>query len=343
MVPDLAGKKEIIMKKLSSAPTMKDVAREAGVALGTVSKVINGIPVGEEYKKRVESAVKKLDYRINSYAQGMKAGRTFTAALLIPNTREPFFADLTYQINLVFLRRKYRMLLCCTESDPSLEQEYVNMVQQNKADGIIALTYNTGLVIEEGTAFVSIDCSVGPEFPCVASDNFAGGQLAAEKLADFGCKRVAFLRAGASLVNEPNKRQAGFLNGCLLRNLHYEMKVVREGESYDGFREFLARQIKDGKMTLDGIFCMTDGLAYFVIQELEGLGLKVPEDVQVIGFDGIRVFGDKNYLCSTIVQPVREIAEMCVEQLLRDGRMEKPPLICLPVTYGYGGTTLAES
>ena len=110
MVPDLAGKKEIIMKKLSSAPTMKDVAREAGVALGTVSKVINGIPVGEEYKKRVESAVKKLDYRINSYAQGMKAGRTFTAALLIPNTREPFFADLTYQINLAFLRRKYRML-----------------------------------------------------------------------------------------------------------------------------------------------------------------------------------------------------------------------------------------
>ncbi len=266
-----------MMKKQSLAPTMKDVAREAGVALGTVSKVVNGIPVGEEYKIRVEKAIKMLDYRVNSYAQGMKAGRTFTAALLIPNTREPFFAALTYQINLAFLRRKYRMLLCCTEFDPSLEQEYVQMVQQNNVDGIIGLTYHTGLVIEEGTAFVSIDCSVGPKFLCVASDNFAGGQLAAEKLADFGCKRVAFLRAGASLVNEPNKRQAGFLNGCLMRDLHCEMKIVREGESYDGFREFLAGKMQNGSMTLDGIFCMTDGLAYFVIQMLEGLGLKVPE------------------------------------------------------------------
>lgn len=130
------------------------------------------------------------------------------------------------------------------------------------------------------------------------------------------------------------------MNGCLMRDLHCEMKIVREGESYDGFREFLAGKMQNGSMTLDGIFCMTDGLAYFVIQMLEGLGLKVPEDVQVIGFDGIRVFGDKNYLCSTIVQPVQEIAEMCVEQLLRDDRMEKPPLVCLPVTYGYGGTTL---
>ena len=138
-----------MMKKQSLAPTMKDVAREAGVALGTVSKVVNGIPVGEEYKIRVEKAIKMLDYRVNSYAQGMKAGRTFTAALLIPNTREPFFAALTYQINLAFLRRKYRMLLCCTEFDPSLEQEYVQMVQQNNVDGIIGLTYHTGLVIEE--------------------------------------------------------------------------------------------------------------------------------------------------------------------------------------------------
>ena len=64
--------------------------------------------------------------------------------------------------------------LCCTEFDSSLEQEYVNMVQQNKADGIITMTYNTGLVIEERTAFVSIDCSAGPGFPCAASDNFAG-------------------------------------------------------------------------------------------------------------------------------------------------------------------------
>lgn len=328
-----------MMGKQHSLPTMKDVAREAGVAIGTVSKVVNHIPVSEEYRIRVEEAIHKLDYQINSYAQGLKSAKTYTVALLIPNTKEPFFAALACEINLALLRRQYRMLLCCTESDFSREQEYIKMVRMNKADGMIALTYHTELAIGEGVRFVSIDCSLGSEFPCIASDNFAGGQLAAQKLADFGCKNVAFLRAGSSLVNEPNKRQAGFLNGCMLYGLHCETKIVKEGESYDAFREFLAGWIQGGRMELDGIFCMTDGLAYFVIRVLEELGIRVPEDIQIIGFDGVSIFGENNYICSTIVQPVREIAEMCAEFLLRDERAAKPPLMCLPVTYASGGTT----
>ena len=107
------------MRNENSAPTMKDVAREAGVALGTVSKVVNGIPVGDSYKIRVEEAIKKLNYQVNSYAQGLKANKTYTVALLIPNTQAPFFAALSYHINLSLLTRKYRMLLCCTDSDLS--------------------------------------------------------------------------------------------------------------------------------------------------------------------------------------------------------------------------------
>ena len=327
------------MGKQNCVPTMKDVAREAGVAIGTVSKVVNNLPVREQYRIRVERAIKKLDYQVNSYAQGMKSAKTYTAALLIPNTKEPYFASLACEINLALLHRKYRMLLCCTESDFSREQEYIKMVQQNKTDGIIVLTYNTGFAIGEEVRLVSIDCSLGTKFPCIASDNFAGGQLAARKLADLGCKNVAFLRAGSSMISEPNKRQAGFLNGCMMRGLHCETKIIKEGESYDGFREFLAEQMREGRMMVEGIFCMTDGLAHFVMQILEELGLKVPKDIQVIGFDGVSIFGDGSYICSTIVQPVREIAQMCVELLLRDEQAAKPPLICLPVTYASGGTT----
>ncbi len=141
------------------------------------------------------------------------------------------------------------------------------------------------------------------------------------------------------MISEPNKRQAGFLNGCMMRGLHCETKIIKEGESYDGFREFLAEQMREGRMMVEGIFCMTDGLAHFVMQILEELGLKVPKDIQVIGFDGVSIFGDGSYICSTIVQPVREIAQMCVELLLRDEQAAKPPLICLPVTYASGGTT----
>ena len=327
------------MKKEASAPTMKDVAREAGVALGTVSRVVNGLPVGDSYKTRVEDAIQKLNYQVNSYAQGLKANKTYTVAVLIPNIVEPFFAALTQHINAALLNQKYRMLLCCTGSDSTQEQEYITMAQQNKVDGIIGLTYNPNLIIEENTPFVAIDRSIGAGIPCVASDNFAGGQLAAEKLADFGCKNVAFLRIGSSLSNEPNKRKAGFENGCLSRGLHYEMKILEDGTPYEEFEKFLSEHIYNGKLSFDGIFCVTDRLAFSVIQTLRHLHQRVPEDVQVIGYDGIRLFGDMDYICSTIVQPLPEMAEMCVELLLRENMKMKPPLVCLPVTYAYGGTT----
>lgn len=328
------------MKKENSAPTMKDVAKEAGVALGTVSKVVNGLPVGEPYRIRVEEAIQKLNYQVNSYAQGLKASKTYTAALLIPNTQDPFFASITYYINMALLKRNYRMLLCCTDFDSNQEQEYITMAQQNKVDGIIGLTYNPNLKIEEQTPFVSIDRSMGANIPCVASDNFAGGQLAAEKLADLGCKNVAFLRIGSSLSNEPNKRKSGFENGCLARGLTYEMKILNDGDSFEEFEHFLKEHIQEGKLSFDRIFCVTDRVAWSVLKLLRKLGQKVPEDVQIIGFDGIHAFGGENYICSTILQPIPDIAEMCVELLLQKNMMSKPPLVCLPVTYVPGGTTL---
>ena len=328
-----------MMKKENQAPTMKDVAREAGVALGTVSKVVNDLPVGESYRIRVEEAIRKLNYQVNTYAQSLKADKTYTVALLLPNTQNPYFASLAHHINMTLSRQKYRMLLCCTDFDPASEQEYINMAQRGKVDGIIGLTYNPNLVIEEGTPFVAIDRSMSPRFPCVASDNFAGGQLAAEKLADLGCKNVAFLRIGSSLNSETNKRRSGFENGCLSRGLSCEMKILNDGEPFSLFKEFLREHIRGGKFTFDGIFCVTDRLAWLIIKALGKLGIHAPEDVQVIGFDGIRYFGDEDYICSTIVQPVQEIAEMCVELLTRESLSTKPPLVCLPVTYACGGTT----
>lgn len=319
---------------------MKDVAREADVSLGTVSKVVNGLPVGEPYRQRVKDAIEKLNYQVNSYAQGLKASKTYTVALLIPNLQNPFFALLTHHINRALLKRNYRMLLCTTDADTSMEQEYITMAQQNKVDGIIGLTYNPDLVVEDNTPFVSIDRSMGPHIPCIASDNFAGGQLAAEKLADLGCKNVAFLRIGSSLNNEPNKRKAGFENGCLNRNLNYEMKILNDGDSIDEFEVFLKDHMKDGKLSFDGIFCVTDKIAFHVLEILRNLDIRVPEDVQLIGFDGTRMLGDGDLICSTIVQPVQEIAEMCVDFLLMESNTFKPPLVCLPVSYASGGTTI---
>ena len=327
------------MNKPNSAPTMKDVAREAGVALGTVSKVINGIPVGESYRIRVEEAIAKLNYRINSYAKGLKSNRTFVVAVMVPNLVSPFFSKLVNCINKSLAQRGYRMLLCATDYDPEQEQSYVFMAEQQKVDGIICLSYNPNLQVSESLPLISIDRYFGAHIPCVACDNYGGGALAAQKLVENGCKNLAFLRIGSKLTNEPNKRKDGFINACENMDIPYTMKIVDDGTAYSAFEEFLRENLHDGKLEFDGIFCVTDSLAYQIIHSLRSMGLRVPEDVQVIGFDGIRNFGDLDYTCSTIVQPTEEMAEVCVDMVLDKDDTKSTSLVCLPVTYAYGGTT----
>ena len=327
------------MKRKGSSPTMKDVAREAGVALGTVSKVFNGIPVGESYRQRVEEAAKQLGYQVNSYARGLKTNKTCTVALILPNVTEPFFAALAEAVCGVLAHRGYRMLLTLSHFDPDGEQQCIRMVEQNKVDGIIGLTYNPALEFSESIPFVSIDRYFNPSVPCVASDNFGGGQMAARKLMELGCKKLLFFRIGSDVPGEADKRGDGFQSACLQAQTEYAMLCVNDDDGLAPFRGFLLEHMRDGKPDFDGIFCNTDRLAYHVRKMLEELGIRVPEDVQLIGFDGIRMFGTEGLYCSTIVQPLEQLAETAVDILLQEDRSHLPSLICLPVSYTSAGTT----
>lgn len=327
------------MKGETQSVTMSDVAREAGVALGTVSKVINGLPVGESYRLKVEAAVKKLHYRVNPSAKALKSNRTSTIALIIPNTIAPFFALLTHHVNMALEKHGYKMMLCFTEYDRDREQEFVSMVVHNRVDGIIALTYSPKLEIPEGIPFVTIDRFFSVSVPCVASDNFGGGQLAAKKLAELGCHRVACLRTGSSLTNEPSKRKDGFVSGCMEAGLSFEVCNLQDDAPLSAFEVFLRHNLLETDTPLDGLFCGTDLMAWQAMKIVRNLGLRVPEDVQVIGFDGIRMFGDRDYVCSTIVQPVPELAETAVNMVLSKDFTALPSLVCLPVRYQAGGTT----
>ena len=327
------------MEQKKNSITMKDVAREAGVAIGTVSKVFNGQNVGNEYKEKVLQAAERLNYKINTYAQGLKSGKTHSVAFLVPNTINPFFGLLTTEINKSLKNHGYKMFLCCTDYDNGQEQEFVTMASLNKVDGIIALPYSPNLKIEDDIPFVSIDRILSPAIPCVACDNYEGGAIAARKLHEKGCKKVCFFRIGSPLANEPNKRKSGFEAECTALGMEYSIQMVNDEPYHDIFYNFLKEHIHNGKLDFDGIFCVTDHLALEIIEILHSLNLKVPEDVQIIGFDGLKPFEKNNYVCSTIVQPVEQIAEMAVTLLLQDSATMKPPLVCLPVFYADGGTT----
>ena len=327
------------MAKGRSGPTMADVAREAGVALGTVSRVVNGEQVGDEFREKVNAAIERLGYQYNISGRALRTDRTNTVAFIIPNTINPYFALLVHHVNVALEKRNYKMMLCFTGYDQSREIEFIQMARQNRVDGIIALTYNPQLSIPEGIPFVTIDRFFSVSVPCIAADNFGGGYLAAHKLQEFGCRRVAFLRIGSALTNEPSKRKDGFVSACVEMGLPFDVMALEDGQPFSRFEAFLSSHLHDGKLDYDGLFMATDYLAWQIIGALKKMQLRVPEDVQVIGFDGIRLFGDMEYAVSTIVQPVQEIAETCVNTVLSKHLSSVPSLICLPVQYAYGGTT----
>ena len=320
-----------------NAPTMKDVAREAGVSLGTVSKVINDIPVGEPYRKKVEAAAKKLGYQVNNYARGLKTNKTYCIALVMPSLRHPFFAMLTDELTSCLMRYGYRSLLMITNYDYTAEKHCFMLAQQNKIDGIIALSYSPDLEVDDSVPVVTIDRHFSAGIPCVSSDNYRGGELAAQKLMELGCKNLLFFRIGPDIYGEVEKRGPGFESACRMAKVPYQSLFLSDDDTEAPFFQFLEEHIQDGKLEFDGIFCNSDGLAVRVCEFLRKQGIRIPADVQIIGYDGIIDFATRRYICSTIVQPVAEMAETAVRFLLNGDNA--PANISLPVRFASGGTT----
>lgn len=329
--------------------TMKDVAREAGVALGTVSKVINGIPVSDKNRRKVEDAIKLLNYEVNTYARGLKIQKSNIIALIIPGTINPFFAAFTDYIESALYKRGLRLLLCCADGIPEKEIDYLNMAANNKVDGIIALTYSDiGAFIPNDLPIVVFDRFFENQFiPRVASDNFAGACLAIEKLLEFGCKHPVYIRFHSVFPGESDKRKSGYLYACEKYQLEPDYLDRTDCENEPAIlKDFLDRHKNpDGTLTFDGVFAHTDYHGDMFKKVLEKEGYRVPEDVQIIGFDGICRFGgsENGLFVSSICQPIEQLAEKCVEILLSPDDVPLPSLTLLPVEYRYGGTTKEQA
>ena len=118
-----------------------------------------------------------------------------------------------------------------------------------------------------------------------------------------------------------------------MQKVAYETPRLNDGDGWELFREFFHTHIKNGRLEIGGVFCSTDLVAWRIQQMLNEMGFRVPDDVQIIGFDGIRRFGGESLYCSTIVQPIQKIAETAVDLLLSKDRTNIPALVCLPVSY----------
>lgn len=318
---------------------MKDVAQECGLSLATVSKVINGLPVGKKSRERVEAAIDKLGYQVNAYARALKSSKTYSVALVMPSLKHPFFANLTDELTKSLMNRGYRSILMITNYDHEAEQKSFSLVRSNKMDGVIALTYSPNLEVGESIPIVTIDRHLDAGIPCVSSDNFRGGELAASKLIELGCKKLLFMRITSRIQGEPNKRCAGFESVCQMKNVDYDTLLFNDDEPEEPIYNLLEEYISDGMFRYDGIFCNSDIMASKVIGFLRERGIDIPGQVQIIGYDGIIDSYTDRYVCSTIEQPIAMMAETAVTILLNPADTPSGANICLPVRYIPAGTT----
>ena len=328
--------------KPDTSPTIKDVARAAGVSLATVSKVINNLPVGEKSRVKVEEAIKTLGYEANTFARALKSSKTYTVALVLPSLKHPFFAHLTDELTKSLMRRGYRALLMITNYDPMAEEKCFAMVRSNKADGAIALTYSPDLTVSGKIPLVTIDRHLGDDVPCVSSDNYRGGELAAKKLIGLGCRSLLHLRVTSGVPGEPDKRGAGFEFKCAAAGVPCRTIILSDRESDLPLFRFVEEHICNGQPEYDGIFCGSDLLACQILRFLHEHGVSVPEQVQIIGYDGIPDRMTGSVSCSTIEQPIAHMAEASVDLILNFNNTSVGANICLPVKYVPGGTTRDE-
>ncbi|MDB6226902.1 LacI family DNA-binding transcriptional regulator [Lactobacillus amylovorus] len=320
--------------------TMKDVAQRAGVGVGTVSRVINRVPgVKESTLIKVNQAIKELNYIPDEYARGLKTKSSRTIALILPSVWYPFFSEFAYYVEKRLGKENYKLLLCNSNDNTTEEAKYIKMLKQNKIDAIIAITYSDiEQYIYSNIPFVSLDRYFDKKVSYVTSDNYEGGKLAARKLLEHGARSLAYVGSHSKYPNGTMLRRAGFRD--YLENIGIDYKEIFLQEPVNDFTPYILEMLKVHPK-IDGIFCHTDSLLLKLRKILNQYGYRVPEDIQLIGFDGMNLSSDLPLGISTIAQPVEQLANGAVDLVLR--KIADPSLKneakMYPVRYVDGNTT----
>ncbi|WP_405155474.1 LacI family DNA-binding transcriptional regulator [Paenibacillus sp. FSL K6-0108] len=320
--------------------SIKDVASLAGVAVGTVSRVINNSgAVKPATRRKVEKAIQELNYIPNEIARNFKMRKSKMVALLLPSIWHPFFSELAYYIEDELDREGFKLMLCNSGGKPEKELYYLDMLQQNKVAGIVGITYNDiENYVSNDIPIVSIDRHFNKKITCVTSDNYEGGRLALRELVKAGAKKPAFMGSVTSVFSETMNRREGFIQEARTMGVDYVVyekpdPVLDDDAYYD---EFLKEH-----GDVDGIFAITDMFAAKYIERAGRQGINVPEDVKVIGYDGIQDHPYFHPILSTIRQPVEEMARTTIRLLYQkiDGETLDREVYRLPVIFRQGETT----
>lgn len=301
--------------------TRKDVAARAGVSTAVVSYVVNGgpRPVAEQTRARVMAAVRELNYRPNTVARSLRTARTRAVGLVIPDASNTFFAQLARDIEMAAFGHDVTMLLGNSGDDPELERRYLETFVDRRVDGLILAPTGSGQSTEalEGTRLpvVVIDRELpGVSASVVAVDNHHGGYRATRHLIEHGHRRIAIVTGPAS-ASSASERRRGWLAAMSesdldVTGLEIQTSFTRS-EAYDAVRERLARADRPS-----AIFASADEQAFGIYRAAADLGIRIPDDLAVVSFDGSDSAPFFVPTLTAVHQPTGEIARRAVQALI---------------------------
>lgn len=279
-----------------TALTIKDIAKFCGVSITTVSKVINGKcdGIGEKTVDKVRAAVKKHDYRPNAVARSMITRKTNTIGLVVPDVRNPFFAELARGVEDVANSLSYGCFLCNTDGDIDKESACVTLLRERIADGILFTTQNRmefnpifNRLRDEKYPFCLIEryLDAMPDVPGVYFDNVEGARMITRYLLERGHRRIAFISGPETTVNALYRRQ-GYEEALVEAGVEPDPSLAAVGDyHYNGGYRAAGTLIGRRKPKFTALFASNDLMALGAYQRFEEEGLAVPEKISLVSFD----------------------------------------------------------
>lgn len=307
---------------LRPRPTIYDVARLAGVSTATVSRALNGTGrIAPATQAAIDAAVAQLGYSPNTIARSLVTKTTQTIALLLPDITNPFYAGLVSGIQASALSRDHTMLLCTTEGDPEREEQYLNLLQAKHVDGALV----DGLVlpsdriarfVKDGFPIVCLDRDIDSRsIPLVQVDNYVGGFHATKHLLSLGHKHIAHVK-GAPDLRLSEERLEGFWAAHEHQRLVPNVSLIVQGSFTEESGYRAARGLLESRKRFTAVFAANDLSAIGVMRAASEVGMRVPQDLSVVGFDDIRLASYTTPPLTTVRQPAERIAARATELLM---------------------------
>jgi LacI family transcriptional regulator len=316
---------------------MREVAQRAQVSPTTVSHVINNTRyVSVDVRERVLLAMQEIGYRPNALARSLRQGKTFTIGLIVPDSANPYFAEISHFIEVAAFHLGYNVILCNTDGDHDREKIYVDLLIKKQVDGIIFVAAgdkfdSLSSILKENIPVVLVDRLVpGADVDVVLSDNFNGGFVAANHLLNLGHKRIAFI-SGPSNVTPSSERTKGYLQVMTDAGFSQGDTLVIPGNFRVDSGHKISCDLLSMKTPPTAIFCGNDLMAIGALRAAAQKRLHVPEDVSIIGFDDIELASYTTPTLTTVRQPISTMAENAVDLLIArtKDRNKAPELIKL--------------